>query len=96
MYKLIYSKFITFSNIEIAYFTFSMLKFDTSRYFREVHPENIYSILIVEIVMNLDKSSDFKELHPLNISSRLIKEDTSNEENLIDSNEVHSENILFV
>ena len=38
--------------------TFEVSKFDTFKYFYDLHPENIYFIFVTEWVLKLDKSKD--------------------------------------
>ena len=76
LYKLIYFKEFTSSNILTYSVTCNVLKLDISKYSKEVQPEKIYSILFTDDESKCDKSiyAIFIAFESLDDEKKLFKE----------------------
>ena len=60
-----------FSNIELAFVTSSILNLDISRYFKEEHSENVFSILVT---IDVSKSDKFNDTQFLKFMKKQVKD----------------------
>ena len=77
LYIFIYCKLFTPENIDSDLLTFSILKFEISRIFKESQSENKLVISVTNEVLKEDKSIDSNWLHPKNIEAIFSTEEVT-------------------